>query len=262
MLLLTIALIYSALQLTAIAQTNTLSAEALASAQEQALKYPEGNCQMQLDATVALASNEPDNIAFLTRRFEQLEQRCGHLPQIAHNLGVVHARAEQWPQAVDHFQRSLDKEPRAAMTLQHLQQIFEHRAAKAYALALNTPVQRPTPRFSFQRSDHRNSSVQPAEHEPTALHSISTLEYEMFAWWQALHNSIGLNAHYVDEFSEAAIKLSQKRFARKEWANMQREIAFTAEDAVVVLSDAHHNRTLFLLRLVGTRWKIYQETPL
>lgn len=260
--LLSAVLFYCALPVKAIAQVDNPPEELSSLAEEQALKFPEGSCLEQLDATVALASNEPENTTFLAARFNRLEQQCPQLPQIAHNLGVIHARAGQWPQAIDHFQRSVDKDPRAAMTLRHLQQIFEHRAAQAYALALNTPVESPPPRFYFQRSDHQNVSAIGAARQTTALHSISTLEYEMFAWWQALHNSIGLDAHYVDEFPDAAIKLSQQRYARQEWANMHREIAFTAEDAVVVLSDAYHNRTLFLLRLVGTRWKIYQETPL
>ncbi|NND92715.1 MAG: hypothetical protein HKN42_17810 [Granulosicoccus sp.] len=235
-------------------------------------------CQVELDAAVALLSNETArniaveratgagsaelNRAAMDSRLAELESRCPPMPQLAHNRGVLAARASDWPDAIDHFERSLQQDRRAAQTFGHLRQIFEHRAAKAYASALGTPIDLPPPLFEWQSSSIENAERRAAAQADNPLQSISTLEYELFAWWQALQNSIGLAEHYVDDFSPVAIQLSREYFANRQWADMHREIAFTANDAVAVISDAFHNRTLLLLRLVGHRWKIYQETRL
>jgi len=219
-------------------------------------------CLATLDSTVALATNETDSPDYLLERFAEAEQDCAGLPQLAHNQGVVAGRAGRWPEAISHFERSLQLDGRASMTHRHLQQIFEHRAAAAYALALNIPAKASPPELQFQRSTDQNAASSSVAREHSDLHTIGTLEYELFAWWQALHNTIGLKQHYVDGFPASAIWLSRQKFELMEWANLHREIAFTAKDAVVVVSDEYHNRTLLLLRLVGNRWKIYQETTL
>lgn len=222
----------------------------------------ESKCLEQLDATVALATYEKNASQLLQQRFAQLESQCGGLPQLAHNQGVLAAQAGHWPEAIAHLERSLLQDSRAAMTYRHLQQIFEHRAAQAYAKALNTPIETSAPTLKLQTSDDQNAQPIRQSQGTTPLHSLSTLEYEMFAWWQAVQNSIGIREHYVADFPETAIKLTRKKYANHQWADMHREIAFTANDAVVIVSDPFHNRTLFLLRLVGNRWKIYQETTL
>ncbi len=220
------------------------------------------SCLASLDATVAIASNESDTSDFLLQRFAQLEQDCSHLPQLAHNQGVVAGKAGRWPEAIAHFERSLKLDSRAAMTHRHLQQIFEHRAAQAYANALNIDSTASLPELYFQQSTNQNATAVAATSHRSELHSIGTIEYELYAWWQALQNSIGLKEHYIDDFPAAAIQLSKTKFSQQEWSDMHREIAFTANDAVAVVSDPFHNRTLLLLRLIGNRWKIYQETTL
>lgn len=215
-----------------------------------------------LDASVAMASNEKNSESMIEQRLAELESRCADLPQIAHNRGVLSAQAGKWPEAIAHFERSLQQDTRAALTYRHLQQIFEHRAAMAYSKALNTPIEAPEPSLELQSSADQNSDNLRRNTVRSNLHSISTIEYELFAWWQAQHNSIGINDYYVEDFPQAAIRLAQRTHANKQWQDMHREIAFTASDAVVVLSDAYHHRTMLLLRLVGNRWKIYQETNL
>ena len=219
-------------------------------------------CMAQLDASVALASNRDIDSTFIDQQLEALEDHCIGMPQIAHNRGVLAARNDDWPQAINHFKRSLQQDSRASMTHRHMQQIFEHRAAVAYSKALNTPVDVPAPTFNFQSSATQNADVRRSDDKKSTLHDIATIEYELFAWWQAQQNSIGLNDFYVDDFPATAIRLAQRTHANKQWQDMHREIAFTARDAVVVISDAYHHRTLLLLRLVGNRWKIYQETNL
>jgi len=220
------------------------------------------DCMTELDASVAMASNEQGNTALVEQRLAKLESRCKGFPQVAHNRGVLAAQADNWPEAIEHFERSLQQDSRAAMTYRHLQQIYEYRAAAAYSKALNTPVEVPFPTFELQTSALWNTDNRQLDSDRSDLHSISTIEYELFAWWQAQQNSIGIRDFYSDDFSPAAIRLARRTHANKQWQDMHREIAFTARDVVVVLSDAYHHRTLLLLRLEGNRWKIYQETNL
>lgn len=220
------------------------------------------DCRPELDAIVAETSNDTDHWPSLESRLKALETHCEHLPQIAHNLGVLAAHANRLPEAIAHFQRAINLDERAAMTHRHLQQIFEHRAAVAYARALNRPLAATEPTFEFQDSTLLNADSRFLARGRSGLHTISTVEYELYAWWQAHQSQEDLTAHYVETYPDTAIRLAKRNYAGKQWVDMQREIAFTRSDAVVVLSDAEQNRTLLLLRLVGTRWKIYQETAL
>lgn len=222
-------------------------------------------CKSELDAIVAALSNvrEP---APLQRRLQALDTHCPHLPQISHNLGVLAAREENWPEAIAYLEKSLALDKRAAMTHRHLQQIFKYRAATAYARALkgddSDADSFELPVFELQSSDVENANTQESSLDSSQFHTISTVEYELYAWWQAIQSKRDVAEHYVDDYPEAAISLSQREFAGKQWTDVQREIAFTANDVVVVLSDTEKQRTLILMRLVGTRWKIYQETVL
>ncbi|ASJ75324.1 hypothetical protein [Granulosicoccus antarcticus] len=239
---------------------------------------PRGQCLVELDATVSLSTNETvRNLAAVTAagsiaatidrptidaRLAELETLCPDMPQLAHNRGVLAARTNRWPEAIAHFERSLQMDNRAADTYRHLQEIYEHEAAVAYAKALDSPVNVPEPILNWQDSGDLNADANKAGALVDSLQSVSTVEYELFAWWNALRDEDGLKEHYVDDFPAAAIQRSRQFFATGKWENIQREIAFTASDAVVILKDNRQNRTLLLLRMVGTRWKIYQETRL
>lgn len=220
------------------------------------------DCLAQLDATVALASSEEDDNRYIEQRFAELESRCPHLPHLAHNQGVLAAQDLRWLEAIRHLNRSLQLDPRASMTHQHLQQIFEHRAAQAYAKALKTPMSVQPPVLALQLSTDQNADTSLPAHKQSRFYSISTVEYELYAWWQAMLGAEDIKDFYVNDFPHEAIGLGSHRLLKQSWDDMQREIAFTAQDAVVILSDPVQNRTLVLLRLVGTRWKIYQETQL
>ncbi|MFT6304003.1 MAG: hypothetical protein ACJAY2_003199 [Pseudomonadales bacterium] len=229
----------------------------------QTLSEPDiSNCLAQLDATVALASSTKDSNDYLESRFAELEARCPNLPHFAHNRGVLAAQALRWPDAIKHLNRSLELDQRASMTHRHLQQIFEYRAAQAYAKALKTSMSIHPPVLTLQLSTDQNADTSLSVHDESRFHTISTVEYELYAWWQAMRWSENINDFYVNNFPHEAIGRGSHHLLQQQWSEMQREIAFTAQDAVVVLSDPLHNRTLVLLRLVGTRWKIYQETQL
>ncbi|MFK8080923.1 MAG: hypothetical protein AB8B97_11615 [Granulosicoccus sp.] len=220
------------------------------------------NCASQLDATVALGSNPGANPESIAARFAALEDNCPAFAQLAHNQGVLAARSNQWPQAIAHFKRALAKDQRAADTHRHLQQIFEYRAAQAYARALDTPLTAQPPQLDFQDSSARNAESEQQFPEHEQLRDIATIEYELFAWWQAQQTWAGISSHYVEGYDIEAIRLFRQEHTSRQWPDIKREIAFTQSDAVVVLSDAAKAHTLLLMRLTGTRWKIYQETRL
>jgi len=220
------------------------------------------SCALELDASVALASNPDMEITTMTERFANLEKHCPGFAQLAHNQGVLAARADQWPEAIAHFKRALNMDQRAADTHRHLQQIFEYRAALAYARALDTPLNASPPAMVLQDSSIHNADIiQPAAQQ-VPLRDLATIEYELYAWWQAKQSWKGIRGHYIQNYDFESIKLARQQHVGKAWPDVKREIAFTENDAVIVLSDSVKAHTLLLMRLVGTRWKIYQETML
>jgi len=116
--------------------------------------------------------------------------------------------------------------------------------------------------LALQLSTDQNANTSIKEEDQGQFHTISTVEYELYAWWQATNSSEDINDFYVSDFPGKAIGRGSNHLNIERWDDMQREIAFTARDAVAILSDPMQNKTLVLLRLVGTRWKIYQETQL
>ncbi len=227
-----------------------------------AYAQPPINCAAELDSAVTMASNTDYDKHALQARFVNLESVCPDFAQLAHNQGVLAATDNQWPQAIAHFERALKKDKRAADTHRHLKQIFEYRAAQAYARALDTPLKALPPELTLQDSGKHNAEVFQNQTPFNELRDIATIEYELFAWWQAHQNWTGIRAHYVDNYNIEAIKLARQDHLSRQWPDTRREIAFTANDAVIVLSDSTQAHTLLLMRLVGTRWKIYQETRL
>ena len=99
------------------------------------------------------------------------------------------------------------------------------------------------------------------------LHTVETIEYELYAWWQTRHDERqDVREHYVANYPEVSIVQAIERFGDVGWGDIKRDISFTQEDAVVVLSDVSREdaseKNLLLMRLEGNRWKIYQETSL
>lgn len=236
--------------------TAVLSAATLARAESVTVL----DCAAELDAAVAMASNPDHAPGTLENRFAALERACPAFAQMAHNQGVLAAREDRWPQAIAHFERALSKDKRAADTHQHLQQIFKFRAAEAYAQALDRPlnVQPPTP--MLQDSSKRNAESLQNFPAHDRLRNMATVEYELYAWWHARQNWKGIRDYYVDGFDIEAIKLTRQEHINRQWADTRREIAFTENDVAIVLGDSDKPHTLLLMRLVGSRWKIYQET--
>ena len=222
-------------------------------------------CLVQLDAAVSLAL-EP-NLAAATEQLEALSEVCQDVPQIQHNLGVLAAMDNRLPEAISYLEASVAADPRAALSVSHLQDIFRYRASIAYANELNTTATASKPDYMFQDSSDLNSDSLRLQRERTELHTVGTIEYELYAWWQTRHDERqDVREHYVSNYPEVSVERALERFANIDWNDMKREIAFTQQDAVVVISDVSADdaseKSLLLMRLEGNRWKIYQETSL
>ncbi|MEE9319363.1 MAG: hypothetical protein V3U76_02855 [Granulosicoccus sp.] len=223
-------------------------------------------CLDELDTGVAFA-RDGDSLR-AKHHFELLDAKCHHLPQIQHNLGVLAGNDMRWSEAIDHLEQSLLADDRAARTVEQLRQIHRFNASQAYAHALNQTVQVQPPVLNLQGSTVVNSDSLRALQARTDLHTISTIEYELYDWWLSAQEKTpdGWLAHYIEGYP------APDRYAMRqhEWDNLEHEIALTSEDAVVVLArestDASGGkytvRSLMLLRLHNNRWKIYQETSL
>jgi len=226
----------------------------------QSLELTANQCQDELDTAVALFNDDAHAAAKIL--LTQLADDC-QLPQIHHNLGVIAGLQDQWSQAIKHFEQSLAADQRAAMTQDHLRQIYRYRANIAYGKALNTEVAAQHPNLQVQDSSVINANAVRREQPSTARHRISDVDYELYDWWVAAanNNREGVLAHYVRGYPAPDIAAR----ANINWDQVQREISFTAEDAIAVLTHSEKGETvstLLLLRLQGNRWKIYQETRL
>lgn len=222
-------------------------------------------CLVELDVAVTLARKS--DLAEATKKLEALATVCEDVPQIQHNLGVLAALDDRMSDAISYLQASVDADPRAASSVRHLQDIFSYRASLAYASALNTQSKASLPDFEFQDSTDQNSDTLRLKRERSELHTAGTIEYELYAWWQTRYDERqDVREHYVSDYPEVSIELALERFVDTVWDDVKREIAFTQEDAVIVISDNSDNstsaKTLLLMRLEGNRWKIFQETAL
>lgn len=216
-------------------------------------------CLTELDDAVALYNEGNTSAAYI--RFQRMEKSCSHVPQVHHNLGVIAATAQRWTQATEHFQRAIADDTRTGMTHSHLLAIHQHKAALAYRRALGTHGDIVPPQLNMQNSTHANAIH--AAPVKTSLHNVPTIDYELFSWWTAAATD-ALPAwleHYVSgyppqENTDAGVVA---------WDDVGRNISFTAQDAVVVLSyqlNDIEKRTLLLMRLQNNRWKIYRESVL
>ena len=241
-------------------------------------------CLERLDAAVALARSGDTGRARL--HLERLADRCEHVPQIHHDLGVIAARGERLPAALAHFEKALESDPRVAMTLDHVRALNRREAALAYARALGRPIDAPRPALAFQDSgDVGADTLHERRIAGDPARRVETLEHELHAWWRsAVDGDVEARlAHYVDGYPRARALAGRERDAALVWDDVSREIAFTARDAVAVIGRANpfpardgrpggHDGAggvpagggglLLLLRPEGDRWRIYRESPL
>lgn len=216
-------------------------------------------CLVELDGAVGLYNK--GNTRAAHNRFEQLAISCAHLPQVHHNLGVIAGMSQQWNQASEHFQRAIVDDTRTGMTHSHLQAIHQYKASLAYSSALGSNSTIVQPILSMQNSTHVNAVFKAPT--KTTLHSVPTIDYELFSWWTAAATD-ALPA-WLEHYASGYPPQENADASVVAWDDVGRNISFTAQDAVVVLSyqiNEVEKRTLLLLRLQNNRWKIYRESAL
>jgi len=183
---------------------------------------------------------------------ESLEAPCSQFAQIAHNLGVFAGRSGNWDEAQSHFERSIQGNSRAAMSLDHLRQIHRFRASQAWREALGTSLDpsanAPVPDLALQDSTVTNNDAKLARHDASELHQLSTIEYELFDWWQSarIGNRIGWMAHYTRGFAPQ----DPATIAAFDWDELRHTIALVQNEAVVVMMypvHASHKPPLFAM---------------
>ncbi len=216
-------------------------------------------CEDELDAAVTIYNTGDAQRA--QAKLLAMASDCGHLPQIQHNLGVLAYERDEWQQAQVHFNNAIENDTRTNMTRTHLQSLHQYQASIAFQKAMNTQNVINPPQLQMQTASLSNTIVE--SKLKTSLHNLATVDYELYAWWTSAADNQpqAFLEHYLNGYPAAqnfdAAKIS--------WNQVNRDISFTAQDAVVVLSyriDEVDKRTLLLLRLQNNRWKIYREAAL
>ena len=220
-------------------------------------------CEAELNKAVALFNEGHSDES--RKLLVQLAERCPEYPQVHHNLGVVAAAERQWQPAIDHFERAIANDTRTNMTQRHLHSIHEFKAAMAYREALGMGGVASPPNMAMQLASKFNSTTQPIL--KTQHHDVSAVEYELYAWWQAAANSTAEQwlEHYSSGYPTPDLTKARQRSRDVDWSSVERQISFTAQDAVVVLTfpgDSDNQQSLLLMHLQDNRWKIFQESGL
>lgn len=168
-------------------------------------------------------------------RWLSLSQECIAVPHILHNLGVINAKLEMWDAAAEYFKASLDNEPRAKQSYEHLSSIYRYQAVKAYrnALQSNNPAPK-KPAFSYQKSNLQNT----IEHRPAPSSTELTVQPSTF---QALVNDwLAENRHNIIE------------------ANPEYLLITDTPKSFAVIHTSQHSYVLEFLKSQG-QWQISRE---
>ena len=254
----------------AVAATAPPAADAIAAAVPAPTdRSAEHWCAAELDAAVATARRGALDAA--RDALDALGRQCTGLPQIEHDLGVIALRAGDHDAAVRHLERALEVDERAARTVGALREVRRWRAGLAWrdALGENGPGRR-APALELLGSDVTGASERLDAGRDALLRDETALAYELYAWWDTLRrgDADDVDSHYAGDAVRAPVDGARPDGAGAglpDWDDVERELAFTARDAVAVLrwrdGGAAAGR-LLLLRAVDDRWLIYRESPL
>ncbi len=202
-----------------------------------------------------------DDITDARFELERVESQCTGYPQFHHNLGVLEFNSQRWEEAAQQFQLAIASDRRAAESVAALRSIHRYQAALSYQNSLGTGSAAKPPQLAMQSTSLKNSDILWQRKSNTYLRSVTTIDYELYDWWLAIKaGQIEAHSeHYVDNYPASHTNI----LTSVSWEDIDRDIAFTQSDAVVVLSFPHRDSTehlQLLLRLQGERWKIYRET--
>ena len=217
-----------------------------------------GDCPIALDNSRTLYSEGNKNAAYTL--LTQMQDYCSSFPQVEHNLGVLAVSNQQYDVAIAHFQKSLQQDHRSQHTFDQLQAVHAYLASIAYSEALQLRSRAPKPALAMQDSTYVNNNSARLERAQSDLHNISTVEYELYDWWQSARdsNKEAWLSHYEQQYPPPADAMT----APVDWQSTQRRINFNAQDAVAIVSyqsNGSQQHRQLLMRLQGNRWKIYQE---
>ncbi|MEE9334940.1 MAG: hypothetical protein V3U65_12705 [Granulosicoccaceae bacterium] len=220
-----------------------------------------GECHTALDTSRTLYSEGDKKASY--NLLIQMQAFCTDFPQIEHNLGVLAISNRQYDAGIKHFENSLQQDRRSQDTVDQLQSVRAYQASIAYSEALQLSSRASKPSLTMQDSTYLNSHTPPLSRSRSDLHNISTVEYELYDWWQSArdNNKEAWLSHYEQQYPPPPDAMT----APVDWQKTLRRINFTAQDAVAIISyqskGARQHRQL-LMRLQGNRWKIYQEFQL
>ncbi len=219
-----------------------------------------GACLAALDNSRTLYSDGDKNASY--KLLQQMQAHCTEFPQIEHNLGVIAANNQQYDVAIQHFEKSLQQDKRSQDTVDQLQTVRAYLASLAYSEALQMKSKATKPALTMQDSTTHNGQPRKMSRAQSQLHNISTVEYELYDWWQSArdNNKEAWLLHYEEQYPPPGAMA-----APVDWQSTQRRINFTAQDAVAIVSyrsNGFLQHRQLLMRLQGNRWKIYQEFPL
>ncbi|HBR96248.1 MAG TPA: hypothetical protein DD979_02575 [Gammaproteobacteria bacterium] len=125
-----------------------------------------------------------EDIAAQTEALRALREQCPTVAQIPHNLGVLKAREQDWPAAIEWLETAIALDDAANETYESLNKIHRYLAVAAYreALQSNSPAPRP-PSLSLQDA---NVGMPGREtRSPTQLRDAVTPLLER--WWRFIH---------------------------------------------------------------------------
>jgi hypothetical protein len=216
------------------------------------------DCRTELDNSRSLYNDGNKNAALAL--LNHMREFCEDFPQVEHNLGVLAASNLQYDQAIEHFKLAIQRDRRAQHTLEQMQAVSAYQASVAYSGALQLSSRAKRPVLAMQDSTFLNDNVARLSQAHSKLHNISTIEYELYDWWNSAreNNQEAWLSHYAEHYPPPPGAIDTP----VQWQDTQRQINFTAQDAVAIVSYQTNGRPQhrqLLLQLQGNRWKIYQE---
>ena len=180
-----------------------------------------------------------------------LSDECTGLPQIEHDLGVIALRRGDADAAVDHFERALALDERVARTVEALREVRRWRAAAAWRDALGesgTGGAR-APRLALLDSSLTAPAERLEDARDALLRDEAVLGYELHEWWGTLRHGDAddVASHYAADAvrePDDGLAANGQGVELPAWDDVERELAFTARDAVAVLRwrDARRRR--------------------
>ncbi len=216
-------------------------------------------CPDDLDAAVSLYNSGQADVAAI--KLEKLRDTCAEMPQLHHNLGVIEANKLNWAGAIEHFEQAVAFDARTAQTWSHLQAVHQYKATLAYRQALDIKGAPALPKMQLQNSNMINALT--VSNELSDLHSDTTVEYELYSWWNAAAD--GKLEPWLEHYVAGYPPVENGDAQVVSWDAVTRDISFTTQDAVVILKYSvaeQQKQTILFMQLQQDRWKIYREVML